>query len=422
MVKRIFLFIFVLILILSGLGAWLLLSSSALEKITPVFLIKYVDPRDMSIAKTEGNLLRGAKFKDIKINKVKGINPEISAEIQEVKFSFPNLKMEGITLKVTNGRLELSKESPVIFQGGYQNQTLDFNIYANTIDLKRLSALFPNISVFRDIRGIAVNPDIYLKGPWLDKKITGEFMVKDGFYKEFKLTGCFVTANCALKKINNKLSLIGNIDLKQGVLTIRKTNIQIEGGRIILTENLKDSIFDLKGFSLIEGIRINIVFKGTLYKPDLRLTSDPPLPKDTLLLMLATGRRWQDLKSSNSTGELNINVVKDFIDYFVLGGSASNFAKSLGISDISLTYTTESKSIKATSPISDKIGVTYGVEQKQPQGKPAATQYDVGAQLKVTDTVSVEAERKIKPQSGQTPGGGQQQPDDTILLKYKKEF
>ncbi len=421
MIKKIFLLIFVLILIVSIFGAWLFLSSSALEKITPVFLIKYVDPRDMSIAKIEGNLLRGAKFKEIKIGKFKGINSVISAEIQEINFSFPNLKIEGITLKVTNGRLELSKESPVIFQGAYQNQTLDFNIYAGVIDLKRLSALFPNISVLRDIRGTAVNPDIYVKGSWLDKKITGEFMVREGFYKEFKLAECFVTANCALKNIKKKLSLIGNIDLKQGVLTIRKTDIQLEGGRIILTENLKDSIFDLKGFLVIEGTRINIVFKGTLYKPDLRLTSDPLLPKDTLLLMLATGRKWQDLKSATPGGELNINVIKDFIDYFVLGGSASNFAKSLGISDISLTYTTGSKSIKATSPISDTLGVTYGIEQQQPQGKPAATQYDVGAELKVTDTVSVEAERTIKQQSDQTTGG-QQQPEDTILLKYKKKF
>ncbi len=189
-----------------------------------------------------------------------------------------------------------------------------------------------------------------------------------------------------------------------------------------MPENLKDSIFDLKGFSVIEGTRINIVFKGTLYRPDLRLTSDSLLPKDTLLLMLATGRKWQDLKSATPGGELNVNVVKDFIDYFVLGGSASNFAKSIGISDISLTYTTESKSIKATSPISDKIGLTYGVQQQQTQGQPPETQYDVGAQLKVTDTVSVEAERTIEQQRGETTGGGQQQPDDTILLKYKKEF
>lgn len=422
MAKRFFLFIFILILILSAFGAWLLLSSSALEKIAPVFLIKYVDPQDMSIAKTEGNLLRGAKFKDIKINKFKGISPEVSAKIQEINFSFPNLKIEGIALKITNGRLELSKESPVIFQGSCQNKTLDFNIYASTIDLKRISALFPDISILRDIRGTAVNPDIYVKGLWQDKKITGEFMVKEGFYKEFKLADCYIAVNCALKHIKNKLSLIGNIDLKEGVLVIRKTEIQIEGGRIILSEDLKDSIFDLKGFSVIEGTRINIVFKGTLYKPDLRLTSDPLLPKDTLLLMLATGRRWQDLKSSSPAGELNINVIKDFIDYFVLGGSASNFAKSLGISDISLTYTSESKGIKATSPISEKLGVTYGIEQKQPEGKPAATEYDVGAELKVSDTVSVEAERTIKQQSGQTDGGGQQQPDDTILLKYKKEF
>ncbi len=422
MVMRVFLFIFVLILILSGFAAWLLLSTSALEKITPVLIAKYVDAQDMSIAKTEGNLLHGAKFKDIKINKFKAISPEISAQIQEIEFFVPNLKVEGINLKITNGRLELSRESPVIFQGVYQDKTLDFNLYASVIDLKRLSALFPAISVLRDVRGIAVNPDIYIKGPWLDKKITGEFMIKEGFYKEFKLAECFVTANCVLKNINNKLCLIGNIDLKQGVLTIKKTDIQLERGRIILAENLKDSIFDLKGYSVIEGVRINIVFKGTVYNPDLRLTSDPFLPKDTLLLMLATGRRWQDLKSSTPGGEININVIKDFIDYFVLGGSASNFAKSLGISDVSLIYTSESKSIKATSPISDKLGVTYGVGQQQTQGQPSATQYDVGAELKVTDTVSVEAERKIKQQSGQPAGGSQQQPDDTILLKYKKEF
>lgn len=422
MVKRFFIFIFLLILVLLALGAWFLLSSSALEKITPILLIKYVGLQDISIAKTEGNLLRGAKFKDIQINKFKRFASGTPAKIQEINFSFPNLKLEGITLKVTNGRLELSKEAPVIFQGVYQNKTLDFNIYASAIDLKRLSVLFPNISVLNNIRGTAVNSDLYIKGPWLDKKITGEFIVREGFYKEFKLAECFVTVNCALKNIKNKLSLIGNIDLKQGVLTIRKTDIQIEGGRIILTENLKDSIFDLKGFSVIEDTKINIVFKGTLYNPDLRLTSDARLPKDTLLLMLATGRKWQDLKSSTPGGELNVNVIKDFIDYFVLGGSASNFAKALGINDISLTYTPESKGIKATSPISEKLGVTYGVEQNQPQGKPAATQYDLGAELKVTDTVSVEAERTIKQQSGQISGAEQQQSDDTILLKYKKKF
>jgi len=143
-----------------------------------------------------------------------------------------------------------------------------------------------------------------------------------------------------------------------------------------------------------------------------------------LLVMLATGQPWKGMESSYQSGQLNPDLARDFLDYFLLGGSGSKLAKKLGISEVSFKYDAASQGIKATSPITDKIGVIYGVEQTKPSGENQAvtTQYDVGAKLKFTDSLSLTGETQINKQDAQTVPGEQPKPEDKVILKYEFKF
>jgi hypothetical protein len=400
----------------------LFFSPEGVKTLVKLYLYEFAHIKSVAIHKVEGNIVKGVRANDIQLSGIPGIDPKIIVKIQEASVSLPDFNFARAQVKVINGRIELPTGTPLIFQGTYKNKTVDANIYASSIDLQSTVGLFPDAGILKNLSGLVINPDIYIKGSWLENRISGKGIVEKAAFNNFTLVDCPVNFDGTLKKPKDKFTVEGRIVLGQGIFSIKKTGITIQSAKIIYSGDPKKPSFDAKGDTLIGDTKINIVYKGTLDKPDLRLTSEPSLPQDALLIMLVTGEPWKGMGSSIERGQLSPDLARDFLDYVLLGGSGSKLAKKLGISDISFKYDAESKGIKATTSVTDKIGIIYGIEQNKPDGKPETTQYDIGAELKVTDSISLSGETQINQKNLQVPQSEEPKANDKILLKYKTKF
>jgi hypothetical protein len=274
-----------------------------------------------------------------------------------------------------------------------------------------------------DISGDIDGLDVYIKGGLFEPELSGGFRVRELSRQGFLMSDCMVSIDLKLKNIMATPEIYGDIDLDKGEISGPKTAVvRILAGKIFFKGSPEEPLFDLKGVSDVGGVRINIGLKGTVEKPDIRLSSDPSLPKGLLLLMLATNKSWKGSENITERGQVSADIVKDFVDYFFFAGTGSKIVKYFGISNVFLKYDEETKGVGVRKDISGRAEVTYSVEQSRAADeKPAMTQ-KIESELKVTDTVSIEAEREIKETSDTIEQEDEVQSSDKVLLKYKKEF
>jgi autotransporter translocation and assembly factor TamB len=269
------------------------------------------------------------------------------------------------------------------------------------------------------------NLDVYIKGSFLEPQLSGELQIETLSHNGFSITNCPVALNLQLTDIKDELKIFGTISLSSATITgPKETSVNLQESSIMFNGDPEKPSFDLKGDSTVAGTKINIVLKGTLKKPELKLTSEPPLPQEQLLVMLATGKGWKGAGQSLGSGHVSADLAADFIDYFAFGGMGSKIAKQLGISEVSLKFDKETRGIELKKEITDKSVLTYGVEQAQTKEKETSVTQTVGGEYKVTEAVSVEAEREFKQNNTaeQTQEQDKPQTEDKVLLKYKKEF
>ncbi len=326
---------------------------------------------------------------------------------------------------VYNGRLQLpGADYPIVFSGRMQEGVLYVNLYTKQVDLQDALALFPPDRALESIRGAFVDFDVIVKGPWKTPVITGAFQAEHLAFKEFSLEHCPVSFQLQLKQLNKGPQVNGEVWLKDGTVASRNAAVRLKESRLALSGDPKNTLLDIHGISAIGGVSIRIALKGTVDRPELTLASDPPLSQEVLMLMLATGRRWGAAEGQLAQGQIPLDVARDFIDYFIFSGAGERLTQRFGISGLSLAYDPKTRGLIFKKAVANKAELRYGVEH--PEGtlgqQPAAT-HTVGAEVKIAEGVSVEAEREVvqQPLSAST----EQPPapvNGRVLLKYKKRF
>jgi hypothetical protein len=186
--------------------------------------------------------------------------------------------------------------------------------------------------------------------------------------------------------------------------------------------------FELDGSAKVQEIPIRIVARGTALKPEFRLSSTPQLPEDQLLVMLATGQGWSGTEQAIREGKVNADLAKEFIDYFLLGGSGARLAHSLGIKEVSLLYDEETRGVAVKKDISSRLGAVYGIEASQPQStqSSAGATQKIGAEYKLGENSSVAVEtKKSLTSTPETLGSedlDQLAPKQSVSVEYKQKF
>jgi len=171
-----------------------------------------------------------------------------------------------------------------------------------------------------------------------------------------------------------------------------------------------------------------MVLQGTVNEPKLTLSSNPPLTQELLLVMLATGRAWGSTQGALQSGRMSADLIKDFVDYFLFAGTGSKIAKRFGISDISLIYRNETNTMGLNTSLSDKIKLGYEVESPQEDCKgnvDNTTTHTVKGEVKLTDSISVNAEKQLnqlKTQQFEEEVKQVEEGEEKLYLKFKKKF
>lgn len=257
--------------------------------------------------------------------------------------------------------------------------------------------------------------------------MSGRFFVDEMFYHRFSLRQAPGTVDLMYRRSVSP-QLNGTVTLQKGEVRLPSSTIKLHPSIIQYTGNPKLPSFEVGGTSVVQKVSIWVSFRGTLRTPDLRLGSKPRLPQDYLLLMLATGKRWRGMEQMVRDGQLSLDLAQDFLDFAVFGGAGSRLAERFGIEG-SLLVGDKTTGVGIRKSLSDRVGVSYGVEQTIPEQKETpATRHKVGADYQVTETdkISVEAESQItSPGAGSTvadPKAAKPAKDEKIMIKYKKKF
>ncbi len=307
-------------------------------------LAKYAKYREISVDNIEGNVLLGVKVKGLRINKIKKIPQDVVIKIQQAQVNFSGFNPKNADFKINNARVEIARSQPIIFGGTCKKGRLDLNIYARAIDIKSCLWLFSDSVILKNATsGQIIEPDFYLKGTISEKDLYGKMVFKKVSFEKYSLSDSLVFLKVRIYSKGAQPNVKGDIILESGVINLGGSAIKNVHGKIIYTGDPYNPAFNLEGDSAVGGTRIHVAYKGTYLKPEFRLTSEPALAEDDLMMMLFTG-----------------NIFK-----------------------------AESKSL--------------------------------GAELKVTDNVSLEGQTQLKEQESQMMNIDQKD-NDKILLKYKNKF
>lgn len=404
------------------LGYCIFFTERGLNFFTKIALSYYTKSEDVEIKKIERTLPQSLSFHDISLENLKYMPPGTMLEIKKADIYINPFRIEESNLSVHNGRIKIPDSDPVLFHGDYKDGILDFNIYSKNIDIRQIAGFIKD-RVLKDITGNADNVDIYIKGRLFEPEVTGGFHISNLLRRGFSISDCPVSFELNLKEIMTGPKIYGDVTLDSGQISGPKTAaVKLVSGRISFSGKPDAPVFDFKGVSNIEGIKINIELKGTVEKPDLKLSSEPFLPRGMLLLMLATNKNWKGVEGLLNQGQISPDIVKDFIDYFFFAGTGAKIARHFGINGILLRYDDKTKSIGVRKDIGGKAEVNYSVEQPQAKEEKPVTTHKIGSEVKVTDAVSVEAERELKEDTDTVKEESKLQSNDKVLLKYKKQF
>lgn len=415
-------FIVVSILI-AGLAWYFLFTEKGSGFIVRFALSRCVKSENVAIDKIKGNVAQTIFLEGISTRDIEYLPPGSMLEAKKIDVKFNPFDPERSYINIVNGKLMLPHSDPVLFHGDYKDGALDVNIYSKSIDIGTLIGLWPRQSILKNAVGIVEDIDIYASGSLLEPRFKGSFLIKELKRSGFSLSGCHAELDLTIKDITGNAQVFGEIVFNNGRVSGEKTAIvNIQQSRILFNGAPDKPSLDIKGVSIVEDSKIDIALKGDVKNPDLRLSSDLPLPKERLFLRLATNMSWKGTEVAASQGQLSADMARDFIDYFFFSGAGSRLAGLLGLKSMSFLYNDKQKGVGVKKDISSNAEISYSIEQEQSKTDEVTGAQKVGGAYKLTDSVSVEAEREVKQESVKEKTQEEVQASDKVLLKYKKEF
>ncbi|MCA9401590.1 MAG: translocation/assembly module TamB domain-containing protein [Candidatus Omnitrophica bacterium] len=423
--KKPFLFILLSICLLISLSlGYFLTSPKGAKIILETAIDQSLDPGEFMIDDSLGNLLKGITYENIEIKNIHGLPVGSQLKIQKLFIQFPNFNPWNAHVDVLNARLFLPESDPVILRGKYQNNEMDVNVFSNGFSIHEVTEYLPKLKSLIPIKGTTKTVDLYLKKSPFDPHVNGSLTIEEFLYKGFTLKDCDVTLDLFIENAFHEPKIEGKILFNNGILHSHKTTVNIQKSFIKFTGPWNDPELSITGFSTIDRTKINISLKGTIENPHLILTSEPSLSKDRLMLMLATGKKWSSLDKVQQAEFKTADLTKDFVDYFFFAGKSNQFAKKLGIYDVSVKFTEDTKGIGAKKDLTDKLGVGYSIEQQVSENQSKSTTQTIQGEYKVTDKLRLGVEKEVNSkvnlnEVNEKPAVSE---NEKVYIKFKKEF
>ncbi|OGX05975.1 MAG: hypothetical protein A2Z88_02795 [Omnitrophica WOR_2 bacterium GWA2_47_8] len=428
-IKYIILLIGAVLAGMAGFAAWAVMTTRGSEFFVRQLLNAAVKGERVKFDTSQGSLADGIAFQNLEISQLKGLPQGSIVKVQSIYFNSPLWGFpRGLTVRVDNARFFLPESDPIVLFGTWEKGQLDGNLFTPRLSVADFRQYFPQLRKLPNFRDQFQDVDIHVIGPPESLQLKGKALLAGFSYKNLTLSNCPLTMDLKVDgsatDTVDKIKLLGAIETRSGQLQIEQVTIDMARSILRFNGPVNQPQFNLSATSTVDKVKIHIRLTGTIAKPDLVLNSYPPYAQEQLLVMLATGKKWDSISDSLDKGKLSPELSKDFIDYVLFGGKASAIAKKIGLKELNVTYDEQRQGIYGKQGITDRFDVGYGVEKQTGATTPLLNQ-TISGEYRVTDKVSVGAERELKSPLDQQTSGSEviaPVPNDKIFLKYKKEF
>jgi translocation and assembly module TamB len=131
-------------------------------------------------------------------------------------------------------------------------------------------------------------PNDYLRGMRFDVRVR----TSPNFQIETSLTrNVEAEAELTLRGTPLRPVVLGTISVNQGEVQVFGTKYTIDRGEIRFFNTVKiEPSFDMDLTTKLKGVTVTITFSGTMQKPKVNYSSDPPLQSSEIIALLAVGR------------------------------------------------------------------------------------------------------------------------------------
>lgn len=426
-IKKIFPLMCILLLCVLVLGAvffFLFYTPHGARFLADRFLQQFLPAGQKSVEQVAGTFSQSVSLKNIEIKELAGFLPGSVLKVQQLDIVQPHLDIARMSIKVENARLLLPSGDPIVLSGTCENNILDVHLFSKSINVGQVLSLVPDLKLPAGLKGRLADFEADIKGDLAGPQISAKFLLDEFSYQDIDVFNSRASGRLALRNLNGHPGLTGEVTFSEGILSLKQIAVQLREGKIVFSGDMNKPLFSFQGHSNVDDVRINVKFKGTKEQPDLQLTSDPPVPSEKLLLMLATNKSWQGLDQLIFENQLSADLVKDIVDFSVFHGAGGKIAQRFGIKDLSLDFDKGKKGLKLRKEIFRNLDVGYEVRQKKAPERNDQIEQKVSGNIQVTEQVSVDVQKGIKNAHEQTAEGIQPQeaPEESILLKYKRAF
>ncbi len=381
---------------------------------------------DVTSEDSEGNLFRGITFKNVEIRDSDLLPNGAVVQIQELFVRVSGWGLDGLHVWIDHGRVTLPETGGIVLVSGSMSQGVcDINVYTPGLDLDDIVRFLPEEA--RHIRGSLDQADLYIQGPLYSLRLTGDALVRMFSAQGFTFREGAATVDLTVTGIGQRgRDVSGTVEVRDGIVHGAKTAeiLVREGAMTFGGLDAKPQIKG-RGAAEVERVKIYITLRGTLDAPVVELFSDPPMPQERLAVALATNRLWRGAEGAVATGAISPDLMKDFVDYFILGGAGSAFGRRYGISDVTVVHDNTTRGVGFATGLSNRLEARYVFEQTS-SGEPGAafseSRQVIGGEYKISGSLSLEAEQELKGRRAEDAPEGQERGARRFLLKYKRDF
>jgi translocation and assembly module TamB len=134
----------------------------------------------------------------------------------------------------------------------------------------------------------APTPNDYLRGTHFDVRIrtSPNFQIETSLTRDVEAEAELTLRGTPLRPV-----VLGTISVNQGEVQFLGTKYIIDRGEIRFFNTVKiEPSFDMDLTTKLKGVTVTITFSGTMQKPKLNYSSDPPLQSSEIIALLAVGR------------------------------------------------------------------------------------------------------------------------------------
>lgn len=413
-------------MIVVSAGYYYLMHTTPGAKLAFNFLTShYLGAKQVKYRGFEGTLADGIKVSNIRIEDLDKFTTRNLILIQHLDVMVPGLDARKTLIKIRNGRIKFPLSDPLGFYGTIQGGDLKLNLYCGIIDVREIVSVMKSDLALHNMEGTATKAQMTITGNYHKPQISGDFLLEDFRYMGFSLAMLPAKFHYTLDTKGPELLWMGELSVPSGQVILPKAKIDLNPSRLVFDGPFRNPLLDIHGSTKINQIQITLSFTGTKKKPTLNVMSNPPKPKNVLLVLIATGQELITTQGPSDAEDLSFRSDHDFVDYFTLSPDRSG--QAFGITDFSMNMQDNEKWLGIKRRLNDqlKVGINLQETRTVVNGQNVDVTRSVGGEVQVSDHITVGVDKKVSeiqdPAQNLSTGQGKDTGMD-VRIKYKKNF